>query len=366
MKVTAAATLSFRITDSSLLDVSGLETMAWTDHLIPRGRWLTGTSVFPHSRAAARWIAAFFTTTFIFFFVVRSYHQNGIASLLAGGKAGTALPIGSSSGNQQQLGSGTITRLPAWIDTPPAFDVSQVHGGYKAPASPPAVPTGLPPRLAEAAARFLARPALSHEQARAQNEAECPRAQLDEQVNGDQLRSDREGWLAVDAEKVADMRMAAVRFLAARAGEEGEGALLGPGLLGAGGGKAAAVEKGSRGVVIAAGNKRTVERAVVCVRELQKLGWKGAVEVWHFEGELTDEKDREKLKALGVGIHVVSGLMSFGPDVDMLLGCASMWGCLLTIATGLGQEDARAVEELRAQGRGDPAQLVRRGALPGL
>lgn len=265
-----------------------------------------GASVFPHSRAGARWIAALVTAIFIFLFVVRSYHQNGYATLLVGGKTGTAPQIGSSSGKQQQPGSGTVTRLPAWIDTPPAFDVSQVHGGYKAPASPPAVPTGLPPRLAEAAAQFLARPALSHEQARAQNEVECPREQLEEQVNGDQLRSDHKGWLAVDAEKVADMRMSAVRFLAARAAEEGEGALIGPGLFT--GGKA--VEKGSRGVVIAAGNKRTVERAVVCVKEMQKLGWKGPVEVWHFEGELTDEKDREKLEALGVGIHMVSGLIS--------------------------------------------------------
>lgn len=276
-----------------------------------------GSSVFPHSRAGARWIAALVTAIFIFLFVARSYHQNGYASLLVGGKTSTAPHIGSGSGKQQQPGSGTIARLPAWIDTPPAFDVSQVHGGYKAPASPPAVPTGLPPRLAEAAAQFLARPALSHEQARAQNEVECPREQLEEQVNGDQLRSDHKGWLEVDAEKVADMRMSAVRFLAARAGEEGEGALMGPGLFA--GGKA--VEKGSRGVVIAAGNKRTVERAIVCIKEMQKLGWKGPVEVWHFEGELTDEKDREKLEALGVGIHVVSGSISVSMPICWVCAC---------------------------------------------
>lgn len=276
--------------------------MTWKTHFNPRGRWATGAAFF-HSRAGARWIAALAATSIVFFFVVWRYHDDAYAGLLQAGSTTTDGASGGGGGAQADPAS--ATRLPAWIDTPPAFDVSRVPGGYVAPPPDPTAPvlTGLPPGLAEAARRFLARPALSHEQARAQNEAGCPPDQLERQVNADQLRDGREGWLAVGASRVAEMRGDAVRFLAARAGEEGAGALVGPGLA-AGSGRE--VARGSRGVVIAAGNKRTVERAAVCVREMQRLGWKGPVEVWHFEGELEDEKDRETLKALGVGIHMVS------------------------------------------------------------
>lgn len=295
----------------------GIENMMWKERLNPRGTgtgrtfsWAAGPA-FLHSRAGARWIVAFIATTIVFFFFVWRYHDDAYARLLGGTPTiggGSGVGSGMVGGGATNAAPAQSTRLPAWIDTPPAFDVSQIPGGYKAPvgqsSSSVAITEGLPRVLAEAAGRFLARPALSHEQARAQNEAGCPRDQLDRQVNADQLRDGREAWLAVGAERVMEMRRDAVRFLVARGTEEeeeaggaAERALLGPGW---------GVEKGTRGVVIAAGNKRTVERAAVCVRELQRLGWKGPVEVWHFEGELEDEKDRQTLRALGVGIHVVS------------------------------------------------------------
>lgn len=276
------------------------------------GRWAAGPALV-HSRAGARWIVAIVATTLFFFFVVWRYHDDAYARLLAGG---TTIGSGSGVGGAKTApapspGAAQSTHLPAWLDTPPAFDVSHIPGGYVPPKIKPTT-QGLPLVLAEALARFLERPALSHEQARAQNEAGCPRDQLDQQVNADQLRDGREAWPAVSAARVAEMRADAVRSLVARAKEEegGAEALVGPGK---------GVERGSRGIVIAAGNKRTVERAAVCVREMQRLGWKGPVEVWHFEGELEDEKDRETLRALGVGIHMVS-------DVSLLAffccGCA--------------------------------------------
>lgn len=284
--------------------------MAWTDHFRP-AKWVTTTttqaSAFFRSRAGARWIAALVTTSFVLF-VLWVYHNDKYPDIAETTAASLQqfLPIGGGKGTgaPAQIAS-THRRLPAWIDTPAVFDTSQVSG-YVASTSTSALaldnPPALHPRVAEAVERFLARPVLSHEQAAAQNEAACPRAQLEKQVNADQLRSEHENWLAVDGARVVAMRRAAVAFLEARSKEEGEGALTGPGL----GAEGKAVEKGSRGVVIAAGNHRTVERAVVCVKEMQRLGWKGPIEVWHFEGELGDEKDRESLKELGVAIHMVS------------------------------------------------------------
>lgn len=342
--------------------------MAWTDHLRP-ARWMTTTTTkgsgFFRSRAGARWVAALIAASFILF-VMWVYH-NEIYPDIAGTTAASLqqlLPIGGGGGGGGGKGSGTPAqttshRLPAWIDTPAVFDISQVPGYVAATAATAALdsPPALHPRVAEAVERFLARPVLSHEQAAAQNEAACPRAQLDKQVNEDQLRSERENWLAVDGARVVAMRRAAVAFLEARSKEDGEGALMGPGL----GPEGKVVEKGSRGVVIAAGNHRTVERAVICVKEMQRLGWKGPVEVWHFEGELGDEKDRETLRGLGVAIHMVS------------LWCECEWPRVLCSKraerglmgnTGLYKETARPVEEFRAQGRGHPPQLVRRGAVP--
>ncbi|KAH8886152.1 hypothetical protein GQ53DRAFT_658557 [Thozetella sp. PMI_491] len=156
--------------------------------------------------------------------------------------------------------------------------------------------------IARAMERFLKRPMLSHEVAIMQNEAACPREQLERQVNSDQLRGDQEKWLAVDELEIEEMRRSALNFLEAKSEEEGGDALIGPGI----GTYGKPVQRGSRGVVIAAGNHRTVERAVICIKEMQKLGWRGGIEVWHFDGELQDEKDLKMLKDLGVEIHVVS------------------------------------------------------------
>lgn len=283
--------------------------MASTDHPRLMEKWTRGPAAFIHSRAGARWIAALVATGLIFFLGVRVYHKD---AYMYPSKLGLQhiFPIGSGTSPQHQQHPVTYgTQLPAWIDTPPVFDVSHLPDHAVSTASLDR-PLALPPRLAEAMAAFLARPVLGHEEAQGENEAACPPGQLDEQVNSDQLKGSRENWLAVDEEKITEMRQGALAFLEARAKDVGDNGILGPGTFYSavgGGGKLVPVEKGSRGVVIAAGNHRTVERAVVCVREMQRLGWKGAVEVWHFEGELADEKDRETLKGLGVSIHMVSG-----------------------------------------------------------
>lgn len=341
--------------------------MAWNDQLGLVEKWTTGPAAFAHSRAGVRWIAALVATSLIFFLGVQVYHK-GAYTYPSDLGLHHILPVGSATSPQQQRpvtdGAGG-TRSPAWIDTPPAFDVSRLPAHSVSTASLDRDPA-LPPRLAEAMAAFLARPVLGHEEAEAQNEAACPPDQLDRQVNADQLRDSREGWLAVDEAQITGMRQGALEFLEARARDVGEAGMLGPGVFYNSVEKMVPIEKGSRGVVIAAGNHRTVERAVVCVREMQRLGWKGAVEVWHFEGELTDEADREILTGLGVAIHMVSG-------ADCV--CGMLWRALHVrlllcadriLRAGLCQEIPGPVEELRAESRGYPPQLVRRGALPGL
>ncbi|CAN8097944.1 unnamed protein product [Discula destructiva] len=242
-----------------------------------------GSSFF-HSRAGLRWIAAALLSFVLIGYLGWQHRGRGSSSITF-----------TFPDNKEAVGAG---RLPAWIDTPPAF----LHSPDSASATPDR-PLALHPRLAPAVAAFLARPVLSHEQAVAANEQRCPRAQLDVQVNQDQLQGEREHWTATTAANVTAMRQAAVAFLERRTAEEGEGALLGPGFGPDGG---APVEVGSRGVVIAAGNKRTVERAALCVAELRRLGWMGGVEVWHFEGELTGEAERAALAALDVAVHMVA------------------------------------------------------------
>ncbi|KAJ4393932.1 hypothetical protein N0V93_003149 [Gnomoniopsis smithogilvyi] len=255
----------------------------WTFH----PRWAV-----VHSRAGARWIAAALASFVLLGYVVWSHRGSDYSP--GSGFIQNLLPLG----NKPTAANGAASApLPAWIDTPATFDTA---GDAKTAELDRSL--ALHPRLLPAIQAFLARPVLSHDQALPLNEAHCPRAQLDEQVNKDQLSGEHDHWTSLTAENVIEMRRAAVEFLERRAGEEGEGALLGPGF----GPEGVVVEKGSRGVVIAAGNKRTVERAAVCIEELQRLGWKGGVEVWHFEGELEGEKERELLERLGVGIHMVS------------------------------------------------------------
>lgn len=255
----------------------------WTTH----PRWTAF-----RTRAGARWIAAALASFMLLGYVVRSHRA--IASYSGSGFIQNLLP----TGNKPTAVDGTpLVLLPAWIDTPPAFDTADHAVTAELDRS-----LALHPRLVPTIQAFLARPVLSHEQAVALNEVQCPRTQLDEQVNKDQLKGEHAHWVSLTTEKVIEMRRAAVQFLERRAGEEGEGALLGPGF----GPEGLVVEKGSRGVVLAAGNKRTAERAALCIKELQRLGWKGGVEVWHFEGELESEKERGLLEALGVAIHMVS------------------------------------------------------------
>lgn len=193
----------------------------------------------------------------------------------------------------------TLSHLPPWITTPAPFNTTQIPDYKKSTLSSlPNRPLALHPLLSTAMTRFLARPVLTHAQAQAQNEASCPRAQLNSQVNADQFQGEHEGWLSVDAARVVEMRLGALEWLEGRSQAEGEDALIGPGRAG--------VARGSRGIVLAAGNHGTVAKAIVCVRELQRLGWKGGgVEVFHFEGEMTDEKQRGELEGLGVTIRVV-------------------------------------------------------------
>lgn len=206
--------------------------------------------------------------------------------------------------------SSPSSRRPAWIATPPSFQVASADDAVTASLDRP---LALHPLLAQAADAFLARPVLDHSQARAQNKAACPLAQLDRQVNADQLRGDRETWLGTHADRIVAMRQAAIKWLEDRSAREGPDALIGPGFTateGAEGAKVQPVKKGSRGVVFAAGNHRTVEKAIVCIREMQKLGWKkGAgmgLEVFHFEGEMDNAALRAELEALGATIRTVS------------------------------------------------------------
>lgn len=290
----------------------------WTTH----PRWTVGPSFF-HSRAGARWIAAALASVVFLGYLV--WLHRGSAYSPDSGFIQNLLPIGD---NPIASNGAPLVHLSAWIDTPSAFDTA---GG--AATAELDRPLALHPRVAPAVQAFLARPVLSHEQAVVLNEARCPRAQLDEQVNADQLRGEHAHWVSLTADNVTEMRRAAVEFLERRAAEEGEGALLGPGF----GPEGQVVETGSRGVVIAAGNKRTVERAAMCIKELQRLGWKGGVEVWHFEGELAGEKERGALESLGVGIHMVrstAGSLIKRGEKDSN-ACA-----------GVHEEDSRAMEEL--------------------
>lgn len=272
--------------------------MPWKDAGISDGSGALRWPVQLRSRAALRWLSAIIAASLLLC-IAWTYNADayllGAAGKLKGGYTADTTwepmaPPPASSGAPRV----------AWINTPSAFPGPQA-------ITDPLLPN-LPAELADAVARFLARPVLSHEEAVEWNEEECPRAQLDMQVNQDQLRGEREQWLAVTKDGVQEMRDGAVEYLEERAIEEGQDALLGPGLMETAEGSRVPVEKGSRGVVIAAGNHRTVERALVLVKELRRLGWDGGVEVWHFEGEMDNEDDRKGLEAEGVAIRMVSAL----------------------------------------------------------
>ncbi|KAL2287937.1 hypothetical protein FJTKL_04708 [Diaporthe vaccinii] len=203
---------------------------------------------------------------------------------------------------QSQPNQAGAAHLPAWVETPKVFDVAQIQN-YLPPPFSLGTPIALHPQLAQAVDRFLSRPVLTHKQASRQNQAACPLEQANAQVNADQLKNDREKWLAVDPETIDRMRRGALDYLEKHTASEGEPALIGPGF----GLDGKPVRQGSRGIVFAAGNHRTVDRAIGCIKEIQKLGWqRGAIEVFHFEGELTDEGQRQQLRDLGATPHMVS------------------------------------------------------------
>lgn len=214
---------------------------------------------------------------------------------------GSPPPSQSQSQSQSQPNRAGAARLPAWIETPKVFDVAAIPD-YVPPPFSLGTPIALPPQVAQALDRFVSRPVLTHKQASRQNQAACPLEQANAQVNPDQLKSDRQKWLAVDPETIDRMRRGALDYLEQHTASEGGAALVGPGL----GPDGKPLRQGSRGIVFAAGNHRTVDRAVACIREIQRLGWqRGAIEVFHFEGELTDDGQRQQLRDLGATPRVV-------------------------------------------------------------
>lgn len=203
--------------------------------------------------------------------------------------------------SQSQPNQAGAAHLPAWVETPKVFDVAAISD-YVPPPFSLGSPIALHPQLAQALDRFLSRPVLTHKQASQQNQAACPLEQANAQVNADQLKNDHEKWLAVDTDTIDAMRRGALEYLEQHTATEGEAALIGPGFSLDG----KPIRQGSRGIVFAAGNHRTVDRAIACIKEIQKLGWqRGAIEVFHFEGELTDESQRQQLKDLGATPHMV-------------------------------------------------------------
>lgn len=210
-------------------------------------------------------------------------------------------PESPPSQSQSQPNQAGAAHLPAWVETPKVFDVAAIKD-YEPPPFSLGSPISLHPQLAQAIDRFISRPVLTHKQASKQNQAACPPEQANAQVNADQLKNDREKWLAVDTETIDAMRRGALEYLEQHTASEGEAALIGPGF----GLDGKPVRQGSRGIVFAAGNHRTVDRAIACIKEVQKLGWQhGAIEVFHFEGELTDDNQRQQLRDLGATPHMV-------------------------------------------------------------
>lgn len=222
-------------------------------------------------------------------------------------------PSQSQSQSQSQPNQAGAAHFPAWVETPKVFDVAAIPD-YEPPPFSLGWPIPLHPQLAQAIDRFLERPILTHKQASKQNQAGCPLQQANAQVNADQLKNDHEKWLAVDPDTIDRMRRGALDYLEQHTASEGEAALIGPGL----GLDGKPIRQGSRGIVFAAGNHRTVDRAIGCIKEIQKLGWQhGAIEVFHFEGELTDEGQSQQLRDLGATSHMVCAAQMSSPGPSL-------------------------------------------------
>lgn len=305
------------------------------------------------------WLLASMTASLVCF-VVYAYHGgthvgwSGSAQYMRppspGAQPESTAP--ETPGSQSQPNQAGAARYPPWVETPKVFDVAQIPD-YVPPPFSLGTPIALHPQLAQAIDRFLSRPVLTHKQASPQNQAACPLEQANAQVNADQLKNDHEKWLAVDTEAIDSMRRGALEYLEQHTASEGEAALIGPGL----GLDARPIRQGSRGIVFAAGNHRTVDRAIGCIKEIQRLGWQhGAIEVFHFEGELTDEGQRQQLIDLGATPHMVRAVQVSPSGSAPQFSLSSV--TILTWNPGLDQESPRPVEELRAQGRGYPPQLL--------
>lgn len=247
---------------------------------------------FYKSKAGLRWLLVLF----VIGGVLLLYHNQLDWRAKAASLQNSLLSITTQTGKSPE-------RRPPWIDTPEVFDIAWLGPTYLDVSAEPDRPLMLHPLLADAMDAFLARPILTHAQARLLNEAACPPHQLDAQVNSDQLGSDHDTWVAVGTDEIVEMREGALEYLERHSEAEGENALIGPGL----GLDGEPIVQGSRGIVFAAGNHATVDRTIVCIKQMQKLGWQqGNIEVFHFEGEMTDEKQRKQLEDLGARPRMVS------------------------------------------------------------
>lgn len=162
---------------------------------------------------------------------------------------------------------------------------------------------------------LLDAPVLSHSAAAPQNEKACPRVVADKQVNPDQLKGNRERWIAVNETDIQTRRRAIVQHLE-RLEKDGI-VTMGVGKKGTGEG---------RGVVMTAGNKVTLDirasmlrvftglwamkdtaqTALVTLR-LLRLEYKSTlpVQVFSFPGELKDQGTINDMRDLGATHHEV-------------------------------------------------------------
>lgn len=148
------------------------------------------------------------------------------------------------------------------------------------------------PRLARALKAFLRRPALTHDEAN--NGERCPAHLAKLLTNPEQLRNDGPFWRALAPDEIRAKRAELVLYLAGRAAE-------GLPLVYSDGAEGNSTGTG-RGIVLTAGNKDTTQRAITLLRMLQAYGNTLPVEVFHYEGELTDGAQRGALEGLGAKI----------------------------------------------------------------
>ncbi|GMK59208.1 hypothetical protein CspeluHIS016_0702230 [Cutaneotrichosporon spelunceum] len=150
--------------------------------------------------------------------------------------------------------------------------------------------------LTERLSEFLHRPALSHEDTVAANQAACPLSTLASMTSAEQLVGPRAIWKNIDAAEIARRRAELVLFLAKHAGDGAK--LLGTSING----------PSKRGIVLTAGNGDTVLRVAMLLRHLRRIGSTLPVEVVHFADELTDSKYRAELESLGATLLMVHGV----------------------------------------------------------